>query len=161
MHHHVVFLSSLSLLLSVTTVHIAGSISTVIVTSTEPVTKMAASSCTPSCNNSPTASEVEVVDVNLKSTSSASRFSPPHALQTSFCPILTAGGTKRNPSGHTLCKNHPARSGGSLLAVSVPRCYHWIIPRRGEAVTHRPCHCVTIEIFYSVAAYNVKGNLFC
>lgn len=77
MHHHVVFLSSLSLLLSVTTVHIVGGISTVIVTSTELVTNMAASSCTPSCNNSPTASEVEAVDVNLKSTSSASRFSPP------------------------------------------------------------------------------------
>lgn len=87
MHHHVVFLSSISLFLSITIVHVAGSISTVIVTSTELVTNMTGSSCTLSCNNSPTASEVEAVDVNLKSTSSASCFSPLQnlVLSHSYC----------------------------------------------------------------------------
>lgn len=96
MHHHVVSLSSLSLLLSVTTVHVAGSIPTVIVTRTEPVTNMAGSSCTPTCNNSPTASEVEAVDVNLKSTSSASRFSspPPHPPKPLSVPFLLLGGQR-------------------------------------------------------------------
>lgn len=95
-HHHVVFLSSLSLLLSITTVHVAGSISAVIVTSTEPVTNIAASSCTRSCNNSPTASEVEAVDVNLKSTSSASRFSPPRppSPKPRSVPFLLPGGQR-------------------------------------------------------------------
>lgn len=57
------------------------------------------SGCTRCWNNSPTASDVEAVDVDLKP---AYTTSPAHSYN-AFNPILFVG-SKRNPSGHTLCK---------------------------------------------------------
>lgn len=106
----------------------ATSDSSVIVVGTKPVTSRADNCCTTSYNNSPTASDVEAVDVDLKPTSTAS---PPHS-HTAFCPILVVG-TKKNSSGHTLCKTTQSGQGDRRWLHSNPECYHWIIP--SETVT--------------------------
>lgn len=63
----------------------------VFIVASKPVTTRADGCCTISCNNSPTASDVEAVDVDEKPTSTTS---PLHS-QTAFSPILVTGGQKK------------------------------------------------------------------
>lgn len=89
---------------------------TVFIVASIPVTNRADGCCTISCNNSPTATDVEAVDVDLKLTSTTS---PPHS-HTAFPPILVAGDKKQSIRSHAV-HNHPVRFEGMVAASNHPQ----------------------------------------
>lgn len=89
---------------------------TVFIVANIPVTTSADGCCTISCNNSPTVSDVEAVDVDLKPTSTTS---PPHS-HAAFSPILVSGDKKQSIRSHAV-HNHPVRFEGIVAGCSHPQ----------------------------------------
>lgn len=89
---------------------------TVFIVASIPVTIKADGCYNISWNNSPTASDVEAVDVDLKLTSTTS---PPHS-HTAFSPIIVAGDKKQSIRSHAV-HNHPARFEGIVTGFNHPQ----------------------------------------
>lgn len=89
---------------------------TVFIVASIPVTTRADGCCTISCNNSPTASDVEAVDVDLKPTSTTS---PLHS-HTAFSSILVVGDKKQSIRSHAV-HNHPVRFEGIVAGCNHPQ----------------------------------------